>query len=73
MIRIWMTGQRIIGWATEQVVEGAGLFRQRKDDRGAGDILQTVVIIGLFVAAAIIIVGVIVGKAKSTADNIQTQ
>ena len=72
MIRIWMTGQRIIGWATEQVVEGPGLFRQRKDDRGA-EILQTAVIIGLFVAAAIIIVGVIVAKAKSTADNIQTQ
>lgn len=72
MTRIWMAQHRIIGWAAERVAEVPRLLRQRKDDRGS-DILQTVVIIGLSVAAAIIIIGVIVAKAKSAADSIKTQ
>lgn len=71
MTRIWMAGQRIIGWASDRVAEGPDLLWQRKDDHG--EILQTVVIIAMFVAAAIIIVGVIVVKARSAADSIQTQ
>ena len=41
-------------------------------DLGAG-IVETVVIIGAFVAAAIVIVAILVAKAKGAADNVKTQ
>ncbi len=41
-------------------------------DAGAS-IVETVVIIGLFVAAAIIIVGILVSKATDAANNVKTQ
>ncbi len=41
-------------------------------DVGAG-IVETVVIIGLFVAAAIVIVAILVAKARGAADNVKTQ
>lgn len=47
--------------------DGAG----RVEDRG--DIVQTVIIVGLFAAAAIIIVGILVAKATSAANGVQTQ
>ena len=72
MTRIWMTWERVNRWAADQIAHRPRLFRQRGDDIGA-EILQTVVIIGLFVAAAFIIVGVIVAKARSAAESIQTQ
>jgi hypothetical protein len=43
----------------------------RRDD-GAG-IVETVIIVGLFAAAAIIIVGILVAKATDAANNVQTQ
>jgi hypothetical protein len=45
---------------------------QRNPDRGAG-IVETVIIVGLFAAAAIVIVGILVTKAKTAASNVQTQ
>lgn len=54
----------------------ATLSEQRRDARenpDRGDIVQTVIIIGLFAAAAITIVAILVAKAKSTADNVKTQ
>ena len=60
MVRAWTAGR------VQRTRDRVG-----QDDRG--EILQTVVIIGLFVAAAIIIVGIIVAKATSTANKIKTQ
>jgi hypothetical protein len=47
------------------------LPRKRHDDRG--DIVQTVIIVGLFAAAAILIVGILVGKALQAANAVRTQ
>jgi hypothetical protein len=44
----------------------------RNDDAGVG-IVETVVIIGAFVATAIVIVGILVAKAKSAANSVKTQ
>ncbi len=44
---------------------------QRNPDRGA--IVETTIIVGLFAAAAIVIVGILVTKAKTAASNVQTQ
>ncbi|SOD72944.1 hypothetical protein SAMN05892883_2256 [Jatrophihabitans sp. GAS493] len=44
-----------------------------EDNRDRGEILQTVVVISLFVAAAILIVGILVTKATDTANGVQTQ
>ncbi len=49
-----------------------GARRERPGDRGAS-IVETVVIIGLFVAAAIVIVGILVNKATSAARSVQIQ
>ena len=72
MPRLWMTWHRVRGWAHDRVTQAPALFRQRKEDRGA-DILQTVVVIAIFVAAAIVIAGIIISKATDAATNIQTQ
>jgi hypothetical protein len=44
---------------------------RRGDDRG--DIVQTVIIVGGFAAAALIIVAILVAKATSAANSVQTQ
>ena len=41
-------------------------------DRGS-DIVQTVIIIAAFAAAAILIVGILVNKATTAANNVKTQ
>lgn len=41
-------------------------------DRGAG-IVETVIIVGLFAAAAIVIVGILVAKATDAANSVKTQ
>ena len=54
----------------------ASLAEQRREARenpDRGDIVQTVIIIGLFAAAAIAIVTILVLKATKTANNVQTQ
>ena len=43
----------------------------RHDDRG--DIVQTAIIVGLFAAAAIIVVGILVAKAIGAANAVRTQ
>lgn len=50
----------------------ARLRARRADDVGA-DIVQTAIIVGLFAAAAIIIVGILVAKATQAANAVQTQ
>jgi uncharacterized membrane protein len=47
------------------------LMARRPDDRG--DIVQTVIIVGLFAAAAILIVGILVAKATEAANSVRTQ
>jgi hypothetical protein len=47
--------------------------RARRGEEVGASIVETVVIIGLFVAAAIIIVGILVAKATQAANNVQTQ
>lgn len=49
----------------------ARLAAHRHDDRG--DIVQTAIIVGLFAAAAIIVVGILVAKAISAANAVRTQ
>ena len=44
---------------------------RRGDDHG--DIVQTVIIVAAFAAAAILIVGILVAKATSAANSVQTQ
>jgi hypothetical protein len=51
---------------------GARLAELRRgDDRG--DIVQTVIIVAAFAAAAILIVGILVAKATSAANSVKTQ
>jgi hypothetical protein len=38
-----------------------------------GDIVQTAIIVGLFAAAAIVVVGILVAKATDAANNVKTQ
>lgn len=47
--------------------------RQPDGERGAGDIVTMVIVVGLFAAAAIVICGILIAKAKTTANNVQTQ
>lgn len=47
------------------------LNAERRDDRG--EIVQNVIMIALFVAATIIIVGILVSKAMSAANSVRTQ
>lgn len=47
--------------------------RDMRENPDRGDIVQTVIIVGLFAAAAIIIVGILVAKATSTANSVKTQ
>jgi hypothetical protein len=49
----------------------ARLAAHRHDDRG--DIVQTAIIVGLFAAAAIIVVGILVAKAIGAANAVRTQ
>lgn len=65
-----MPVELMVTWTLLRLQEVRRESRARPD---RGDIVQTVIIIGLFAAAAIIIVGILVGKAKSTANNVQTQ
>lgn len=47
--------------------------REARENPDRGEIVQTVIIIGLFAAAAITIVAILVTKAKTTANNVKTQ
>ena len=74
MVRGWFTATR------HRVRQNARLTvrgLQRRDRDGViedrGDIVQTVIIVGLFAAAAIIIVGILVAKATQAANSVKTQ
>lgn len=58
-------------WATSRA-DAVRDTRRERSDAGAS-IVETVVIISLFVAAAIVIVGILVMKAKTAATNVKTQ
>jgi hypothetical protein len=62
--------QLMMAWTLLRLHEARRESREHPD---RGDIVQTVIIVGLFAAAAIIIVGILVAKATSTAKNVQTQ
>lgn len=47
--------------------------RNIREDGDRGEIVTTVIIIAAFAAAAIIIVGILVTKATTAANNVQTQ
>lgn len=46
---------------------------ERPREDGGASIVETAVIIALFVAATIIIVGILVAKATEAANSVQTQ
>ena len=46
---------------------------ERPGEDGGASIVETAVIIALFVAATIIIVGILVAKATEAANSVQTQ
>jgi hypothetical protein len=56
----------IRAWLAARVAE-----LRESDDRG--DIVQTVIIVAAFAAAAILIVGILVAKATATANSVRTQ
>ena len=62
--------QLMVTWTLLRVQE---VRRESRAHPDRGDIVQTVIIVGLFPAAAIIIVGILVAKATSTANKVQTQ
>ena len=63
MVRAWLgtTQQRLQRRDRDGVIE----------DRG--DIVQTVINVGLFAAAAILVVGILVAKATQAANSVKTQ
>ncbi len=65
-----MPFQLMVTWTLLRLQEAR---QQTRDHPDRGDIVQTVIIVGLFAAAAIIIVGILVAKATSTAKKVQTQ
>jgi hypothetical protein len=62
---MWTQVNFVRAWLT------ARLAAHRHDDRG--DIVQTAIIVGLFAAAAIIVVGILVAKAIGAANAVRTQ
>ena len=78
MARAWFAATR--NQLQHQVQRRAGQGvrgLQRRDGDGViedrGDIVQTVIIVGLFAAATIIIVGILVAKATQAANSVKTQ
>ena len=60
----------IIAFTLARVDELRSTVRQ---DNDRGDIVTTVIMISLFAAAAIIICGILIVKATSAANKVQTQ
>jgi hypothetical protein len=67
-----MTEIQLIWWWTQAEIATRRQILREEPDRGDG-ILIWVVMTALLAAAAIAIVAIIVNKAKSTANNTQTQ
>ena len=49
------------------------LRREHDENRERGDIVQTVIIIAAFAAAAIAVCAILILKARSAANGVQTQ
>ena len=62
--------QLMVTWTLLRVAE---IRRESREHPDRGDIVQTVIIIGLFAAAAVLIVSILVGKATDTANKVKTQ
>jgi hypothetical protein len=56
---------------TAWVADRRRIVAEQGKDRG--ELLQTVVIIGAFVAAAIVIVAILVAKATNAANNVKVE
>jgi len=67
-----MTEIQLIWWWTQAQLHTRRQLMREEPERGDG-ILIWVVMTALLAAAAIAIVAIIVNKAKSTANNTQTQ
>jgi hypothetical protein len=59
-------------WASAVSATAAARLSVDAEDNDRGEIVQTVVIIAAFVAAAIIIVAILVGKATDSANSVKT-
>ena len=60
----------VLAWLSAQ---RQALLAKAQPDNDRGDIVQTVIIVSLFAAAAIVIVGILVAKATTAANNVKTQ
>ncbi len=60
----------IVAFVTAHLDE---LRRDRDENSERGDIVQTVIIVAAFAAAAIVICAVLILKARSAANGVQTQ
>lgn len=60
----------VLAWLATQ---RQALLSKAQPENDRGDIVQTVIIVSLFAAAAIIIVGILVTKATTAANNVKTQ
>lgn len=59
--------------ATWALLRAQDLRREAREHPERGELLQTVIIVGLLAAASIIIVGILVTKATNAANGVQTQ
>lgn len=60
----------IVAFFTAHLAE---LRRDREEDGERGDIVQTVIIVAAFAAAAIAISAILILKARTAANSVQTQ
>ena len=60
----------IVAFFTAHLAE---LRRDRAEDSERGDIVQTVIIVAAFAAAAIAISAILILKARTAANSVQTQ
>jgi hypothetical protein len=60
----------VLAWLS---LQRRALLAKAQPDNDRGDIVQTVIIVSLFAAAAIVIVGILVAKATTAANNVKTQ
>lgn len=49
------------------------LLKEAREGSDRGEIVQTAIMIGLFAAATLVIVGILVAKAKDAANGVKTQ
>jgi hypothetical protein len=62
--------QLITSWT---LLRAQDMRREAQEHPERGELLQTVIIVGLLAAASIVIVGILVAKAIGAANGVQTQ